>query len=120
MHPAALSIKVFGAYVFVTGIGLVFAPALILAPLGIAAPAEIWIRVVGALAVVLGYYYWACGVADAEAFFRATINGRVLFAVLCAILIAAFQAPLQLLVFGAVDIAGAVWTWRGMRKSIPA
>ena len=80
MHPAAASINYFGVYVIVTGLGLTFVPALVLAPLGIPAPAEVWIRVVGALAIILGYDYRACGQANAVAFFRATIGGRIAFA----------------------------------------
>ena len=79
MHPAAASIKYFGVYVIVTGLGLMLMPALVLAPLGIPAPTEVWIRVVGALATVVGYYYWACGTANAVAFFRATVGGRIAF-----------------------------------------
>ncbi len=115
MHPASLSIKVFGIYAAVTGIGLVLAPNLVLGPLGVPATTEVWIRVVGALAVVLGYYYWACGVEDALAFFKATVKGRFLYAALSVSLIAVFQAPMQLLLFAAIDIAGAVWTWQGLR-----
>ncbi len=115
MHPASLSIKTFGVYAAVTGIGLIVAPALVLAPLGIADPTEIWIRVVGALALVLGYYYWACGAAGAEAFMRATVPGRLAFAALCGLLILAFAAPWQLVVFAALDLAGAAWTWRALR-----
>lgn len=117
MHPATLSIKVFGAYVVLTGVGLLVAPNLTLAPLGVAAPTEVWIRVLGALAIVLGYYYWSCATAGAVAFFRATVRGRPLFAVLCVALIVAFQAPIQLLLFAAVDLAGAAWTWQGLRKT---
>ncbi|MCW5609264.1 MAG: hypothetical protein KIS83_01035 [Rubrivivax sp.] len=117
MHPAALSIKVFGVYVALTGLGLLVAPGLTLAPLGVAAPTEVWIRVVGALAIVIGYYYWACGAAGAVDFFRATVRGRPLFAALCVLLIVAFQAPLQLLLFAAVDLAGAAWTWQGLRAA---
>lgn len=116
MHPASLSIKAFGIYVVVTGAGLILAPNLVLGLLGVPATTEIWVRVLGALAIVLGYYYWSCGVAGAVAFFQATVKGRVLFAVLCAALIAAFNAPLQLLLFGAVDLAGAAWTWQALRK----
>lgn len=117
MHPAALSIKVFGVYVALTGLGLLVAPGLTLAPLGVAAPTEVWIRVVGALAIVIGYYYWSCGAAGAVDFFRATVRGRPLFAALCVLLIVAFQAPLQLLLFAAVDLAGAAWTWQGLRNA---
>lgn len=116
MHPAALSIKVFGAYVVLNGVGLLVAPSLTLAPLGVAAPTEVWVRVLGALAIVLGYYYWSCATAGAVAFFHATVRGRPLFAVLCVALIFGFEAPMQLLIFAAVDLAGAAWTWHGLRK----
>jgi len=117
VHPASLSIKVFGGYAILTGAGLMLAPALVLSPLGIAAPTEIWIRLVGALAIVLGYYYWACGSADALAFFHATVRGRIFFALLCAALIVFYSAPMQLLLFGLVDLAGPAWTMRGLRPS---
>ena len=120
MHPAATSIKYFGLYAMLTGIGLLLAPGLVLAPLGIAAPTEIWIRVVGALAIPMGYYYWACGSANLVAFFRASIHGRLAFAACIAVLIVAFSAPLQLLLFAAIDLAGAAWTWRGLRQSASA
>jgi hypothetical protein len=67
MHPASNSVKYFGLYVIATGVGLVFAPGLVLSPLGIAMPTEIWIRVVGAISIPLGYYYWVCGSAEAQA-----------------------------------------------------
>ena len=117
MHPASTSIKAFGLYVIVTGIALVLAPVLLLAPLGIATPTEIWVRVLGALAVVIGYYYWACGVAGAVDFFRASVRGRMLFAGLIVLLVAAFAAPAQLLLFGVIDLAGAAWTAQGLRKT---
>lgn len=117
MHPAAASIKYFGLYVVVTGIGLMLAPGLVFAPLGIAAPTEVWIRVVGALALVLGYYYWVCGNANVVAFFQATVRGRVAFAVLMVLLIVLFAAPMQLLLFAAVDLAGAAWTAWALRQS---
>lgn len=120
MHPASNSIKVFGLYAVATGVGLVLAPALVLFPLGIAAPSEIWIRVVGALAIPLGYYYWVCGSANVVEFFRASIRGRIVFAAVVVLLIAAFSAPVQLIVFAAIDLAGAAWTFEGLRRSATA
>jgi hypothetical protein len=117
MHPASASVKYFGLYVIATGLGLVLAPGLVLSPLGIAMPTEIWIRVVGALAIPLGYYYWACGSANVVAFFRASIHGRIFFAAIIVLLIAAYSAPIQMLLFVAIDLAGAVWTARGLRKA---
>jgi hypothetical protein len=116
MRSASLSIKVFGVYAVVTGLGLFLAPALVLAPLGFAAPAEIWVRVLGAVSTALGYYYWACGSADAVAFFRASVPGRLGFATLCTLLVVFYSAPPQLLLFGAVDTAGALWTALALRS----
>ncbi len=120
MHPASNSIKYFGLYAIATGVGLTLAPSLVLSPLGIAAPTEIWIRVLGALAIPLGYYYWVCGSANMVEFFRASVRGRILFAGLVALLIAAFSAPMQLLLFAGLDLAGAAWTVHGLRKAASA
>ena len=117
MHPAAASIKYFGLYVVLIGAGLMLVPGWVFAPLGIATPTEVWIRVVGALASVLGYYYWHCGNNGAVAFFDATVRGRVAFAALMVLLIVVFAAPVQLLVFAAVDLAGAAWTGWALRQS---
>jgi hypothetical protein len=117
MHPATASIKYFGLYVAITGVGLTIAPNLVLAPLGIAPPTEVWIRVVGALALVVGYYYWACGTAGVVEFFRASVRGRIAFAGLTVLLVALFAAPIQLLLFGIIDLLGAAWTVQGLRKA---
>lgn len=115
MNSSAFSIKAFGVYVVLTGITLVLAPNLLLSLFGFAPTAEIWVRVVGALAMVVGYYYWACGVAGATAFFRATLVGRPLFCVLCLALVMFASAPWQLLLFGLVDLLGAGWTATALR-----
>ncbi len=93
------------------------APGIVFAPLGIPTPTEVWIRVVGALASVVGYYYWHCGNAGAVAFFHATVRGRIAFAALMVFLIILFAAPVQLLLFAAVDLAGAAWTAWALRQS---
>jgi hypothetical protein len=115
MHRASRSIKYFGVYVAITGIGLALAPALVLATLGLPAPTDIWIRVLGVLALVVGYYYWACGSGEVIEFFRASVRGRVLFAALTVLLVVAFSAPLQLLLFAVLDLLGAAWTAQGLR-----
>lgn len=116
MQSSSFTIKAFGVYVLLTGIALLVAPNLTLSPLGFAPTSEIWIRVLGALAAIVGYYYWACGAADAKAFFRATIPGRLGFCALCMALVALAGAPLPLLVFGLVDVLGAAWTFIALRN----
>ena len=116
MRSSAFTIKAFGVYILLTGLGLLLTPSLILGLFGFAPTTEIWIRVLGALAIVLGYYYWACGAAGATAFFRATVPGRIAFCALCVGLVAAAGAPLPLLLFGVVDLAGAGWTHLALRR----
>lgn len=116
MQSSAFTIKAFGIYVVLTGIGLLLTPNTLIGLFGFAPTSEIWIRVLGALAIILGYYYWACGAAGAKAFFRATIPGRVGFGALCVGLVAAAGAPLPLLVFGVVDVLGAAWTYQALRR----
>jgi hypothetical protein len=117
MHPAVRSMQAFGVYAAATGAGLLIAPAMVLAPLGLAAPTEVWIRVLGALAVVLGSYYWTCGGAGDVTFMRASVTGRLVFAALCLALVVWVSAPPQLLVFGAVDLVAALWTLHGLRRA---
>ena len=107
---AALSVEVFGLYLMLTGLALLTHPNILLGLFGIAPAIEVWIRIVGTLALILGYYSWACGRAGVLAFFRASIVGRLRFCAACVGLILLVQAPVQLLLFGASDLAGALWT----------
>lgn len=110
MGSASFSIKVFGVYAMLTGLNLMIAPNLLLSTLGIPLTSEPWLRVVGVLGFVIGYYYWACGVANATAFFKATLIGRTLGFFLPILLIFVAGAPWQLALFGLIDLAGAAWT----------
>lgn len=108
--PAAATVNLFGYYALFTGLGLLWAPALLLGWFGIAPPTEVWVRVLGALAIVVGFYYIRCAHANDRTFFRASVPGRLLFAALCVLLVAVHGAPLPLLVFAAADVVGALWT----------
>jgi hypothetical protein len=48
---------------------------------------------------------------------RISVIGRFVFAALCLALVLTVSAPPQLLLFGAIDVAGALWTSRGLRKA---
>jgi hypothetical protein len=116
MQSPAFTIKAFGIYVVLTGVGLLVTPNLLLSLFGFAPTAEIWIRVLGALALIIGYYYWACGTANDRTFFKATIPGRLTFCALCVALVVAAGAPLPLLAFGVADVLGAAWTYLALRS----
>ena len=64
----------FGSYILVAGACFAFIPNLLLSLLGFPAANEIWVRVLGLVAGVLGYYYYylSGAVADARYFFIAS------------------------------------------------
>ncbi|MEK7239537.1 MAG: hypothetical protein AAB224_03055 [Gemmatimonadota bacterium] len=116
MKSAALTIKVFGVYAALTGAALLFAPNVLLPILGLPKTMEIWVHVLGTLALVVGYYYWACGVANVRAFFIASVQGRMAFCAACLALVVGADGPLVLIAFGLVDLAGAGWTLAALRN----
>ena len=120
MKSPVLSIKVFGTYVVVTGLGLLLIPDLWLAPFGFPPPTEIWVRVLGLVAGVLGFYYWASALANARSFFVASVYGRCIFCAGCIGLVLFAAAPWQIIIFGVVDLVGAAWTKVALVNESPA
>ena len=116
---AGVSIRVFGVYLLVLGPALILAPNLVLGPFGIPVPSDAWIRVVGVLAFVLGFYYVAASRHGLVPFYRATVVGRAFVFVGFAAFALLGLAPPTLALFGAVDLAGAVWTAVALRAGAP-
>ena len=119
MGRAGVSIRVFGIYLLVLGPALILAPNLVLGPFGIPVPSDVWIRVVGILVAVLGYYYVEAARSGLVPFYKATIAGRAFVFVSFAAFALLGQAPPTLVLFGAVDLAGAVWTAVALRAAAP-
>ena len=120
MDRATTSIRVFGTYVVILGATLIAAPDLVLAPFGIPHSPEVWIRVVGVLAAALGFYYLLAARFRLVPFYRATVLGRIFVFISFAALALLGFAPPALALFGAVDLAGALWTASSLRAAGPA
>ena len=116
MTPAARTVHLFGLYLCLLGPGLVLIPGPLLAPFAIAAPMEIWVRVVGLLAGLLGIYYLVAARHELTPLIRASVWGRAAVLPLFALLVVLYAAPTALLVFGAVDAAAALWTGLALRR----
>lgn len=117
MTPAARSIVYFGAYVFLTGLVLLFVPNVLLSVFGFDTTTEVWIRVLGSVVTALGAYYVVMGRAGATAFFRATLWGRSWIFISFLVLVMAGMAKPPLVLFGFVDLIGAIWTWKALRTT---
>ncbi|MDP1901897.1 MAG: hypothetical protein Q8K96_15790 [Rubrivivax sp.] len=116
MTPAARSLHIFGLYLIGAGCLLMLVPALLLAPLGLPAPADAWGHVAGMLAAFLGIYYLLGARAELLSFMRASVWVRLSVIVILGAFVAAGLAPLPLLAFGVIDLAAAAWTWLALRS----
>jgi hypothetical protein len=113
---SALSVKVFGVYAMLTGLNLIFAPNMLLSMFGIPATTEVWIRVVGVVACNIGIYYWFAAKCEAKAFFEATVYARGFVFMAFAAFVALGFVHKTLILFGCMEVAGAIWTWLALRK----
>jgi hypothetical protein len=112
MSRATLSIVVFGVYLGVLGIVLVVVPNSAIGLAGLPPTDEVWLRIAGFLAAAVGYYYLQAARNDVRLFYRWTVHARALVPPL----FAAFVLRPALLIFAAVDGAGAAWTWLALRS----
>lgn len=115
MSRAAVSILVFGIYLVFLGITLIVVPNVLLSLFGIPATNEVWIRVAGVVVMILGYYYSMAARRDLTDFFKWTVYGRAPVIVFFTIFVLLdFVSPV-LILFGAFDLLGAIWTGLALR-----
>jgi hypothetical protein len=115
MKKTSTTLLVFGLYLVGMGLGLVAMPNVVLGTLGFPATNEVWIRVVGVLALVLAYYYISAARADLKSFAQWTVPARIgVFVAFTVFALAGFTSPM-LIALGAVDLLGALWTGWALR-----
>ena len=115
MSKSAKTLVVWAIYILGAGITLFAFPNALLRVSRLSPTEEPWIRIMGVLAICLGYIYLRAGLGDVRACFEWTIHTRVALLCLFIALVFAGLAPWQLILFGIVDFLGAVWTWWTMR-----
>lgn len=118
MSKAAVSLRVFSIYMFVLGLILLLDPNLLLRLFGIAETREIWIRIVGILVLILGYYDFMASRTEDAAFFRWSVHARLFAAALLIIFVVSGLAPAILLLFGLIDGAAAFWTRLSLKQDM--
>lgn len=114
MSRAARSIQVWSIYVLVVGAGLAVIPNRILSTLDVPETDEVWIRVLGVVVVLLALYYWDAARNETRNLFVASVLGRV-FVVASLLVFWLTGEPWQLLLFAAIDAAGALWTFSALK-----
>ena len=116
MTSAARGLFVFGIYAIVAGAGLLILPTLVLSTLGFPPTQDGWVRVVGALAVIIGWYRTVAARHELLPYMRVSVSGRIAFAGLLGALVATSSMPPSLLILAGVDVAGALWTGVALRS----
>jgi hypothetical protein len=116
MDAAAKSLIVFGVYLLLNAVGLVFAPNVVLGLFQMPATNEPWIRVLGLVVGVIGYYYIFAARHGLRGFYPATVHGRVVGALVFFVLVVTKLGPWQLLTFGAMDLGAALWTHFALKR----
>lgn len=118
MNRAQTSLFVFGLYmVFVVGAGFVFVPMFVLGLFGLSAGDDVWIRVVGMLASIIGIYYLLAVRAKLDRFIPWTVPMRYYAAAFMTLLVVLGKIGPALLIFAAIDAAAATWTWYALRST---
>ena len=121
MNKAALSMFVFGIYVILLGIILMMVPNAFLAIFGLPATTEVWIRVVGMLVFLIGYYYIRASRNEKKmiSFYRWTVHARSSVIIFFIIFVAFGFAKPILILFGVIDLLAAIWTWTTLHAPKP-
>lgn len=113
---AAKTIYWFSYYVFLAALLMLSFPQALLAYMSLPPGQAGWVRVLGLVTLIVGFYYWHCGRTGATEFFRATLVGRTAALLLFALLALAGLIPKMMALAGVLDFAGAIWTWLALRK----
>ena len=116
MSKSARSVFVFAVYLFILGAILVVAPGILIRTFRFPEPDGLWIRIVGMLVIILGFYYSHAAYAEFKAFFGWTVVARTGVLLFFITFVLAGLAPPVLVLFGVIDFAAALWTFFALRS----
>ena len=116
MSKSARSLFVFSVYLFVLGIVLIVIPNVLLNLFSFPETSEVWIRVVGMLVFILGYYYFQASRSEIKKFIQWTVYGRTVVFIFFIVFVLLDFAPPILILFGFIDVVAALWTQLCLRS----
>jgi hypothetical protein len=117
MSKSARSVFVFGLYLVVLGIVLLVAPNFLLGIFAVPSTTEVWIRVVGMLVLFLGVYDTQAARKEMTDFFRWTVYLRSTVIIFFVVFVLLDMVRYPLILFGVIDLLGAIWTGSALRSS---
>ncbi len=96
-------------YMAGVGLGLLAIPQMLSTLLHLGPVSEIWVRIVGVLALLLCYYYWQSIRNESAWFAKASCIGRYFF-VTCLALLAFYFGIYSLIALAMLELLLALWT----------
>ncbi len=120
MTRSARTMLVFGLYLLGLGSVLMIAPNLLFWLFRIPATSEVWIRVVGVLAAIIGTYYLLAVRAGVRQLFAWSVPLRMAVTIPFGAFVLLGLVPPVLMLFASIDFAGAAWTWSALRREADA
>jgi hypothetical protein len=117
MSKSSLSVFVFGLYMVVLGIVLLVAPNFLLEMFFMPSTTEVWIRIVGVLLLLIAFYFTQTARKEMTEFFKLTVYTRASLIIFFTAFVLLGLASPTLILFGVVDLLGAIWTGLALRSS---
>lgn len=119
MNSAPISLTAFGLYMMlIPGVGLMIAPERLLDLFGLSHGGHFWMaRVIGLLAFIIGVFQFSIARYALERLYPVTVAQRYFAALVFIALWVKGEAQVAILLFAAVDMAGATWTLLAKKRS---
>lgn len=115
-NPASKTIFWFSFYPLGAGLTMILAPTLPLTLFDFPNEGIDWIRMLGVVTAIVGYYYLNNGRTGGIQYARFTVHARVLIPLVFALMVMAYNMPAIYIALTAVDFAGGLWTWLALRS----
>jgi hypothetical protein len=116
MSKASRTIQIWSFYVLGLGLIFLFVPNFLLGLFGFPPTDEVWIRIVGVLALILAYFYYNAARQELTALFEWSVIPRAGVILVFIVFVLLDMALPQLILFGVADLAGALWTRSALRS----
>ena len=116
MKQVNLSLKAQVAYMLVMGFSLLLVPDFTLPLFKLSTTSEVWVRIVGVLALTFSSYYYACIKTEHLPFYRITVWGRYFFCFCLIVLVLTGKGELPILIFSFTELSLAIWTHICLKK----
>ncbi len=116
MNAACRTIYWFSLYPLGAGLTMILVPQLPLQLFGFPVEGLDWIRMLGVVTMVVGYYYWRLGRDEVLQFCRYSAQMRLSIPAVFVAMVLAFDMNPIYIALTAGDVLGGLWTWHALRQ----